>query len=75
MTEEPSDRALCESIELQATLLRDAYATEDATAIDHALMRADRRQSCRSLRRLDAAGTACAFGLSSMRRIPVNVMV
>mgnify|MGYP001804181832 CR=1 FL=1 len=39
MTEEPSDRALCESIELQATLLGDAYGTGDTTAIDHALIR------------------------------------
>jgi len=34
--------------------------------------RADRRQSCRSLRRLDAVGTACASGSSSMRRIRVR---
>ena len=38
-------------------------------------MRADRRQSCRSLKRLDAAGTACASGLSSMRRIPASATV
>ncbi|MDX8350443.1 hypothetical protein SLH49_20840 [Cognatiyoonia sp. IB215446] len=39
MTEEPSDRALCESVDLQAALLRYAYATGEATTIDHALIR------------------------------------
>ena len=39
MTSDPSDRALCESIELQAELLRVAYETGDAKTIDDALTR------------------------------------
>ncbi len=39
MKKEPSDQTLCENIALQAALLQDAYATEDVTAIDHALIR------------------------------------
>lgn len=38
MTKEPSVRALCENVELQAELLREAYATGDASAIDSALI-------------------------------------
>jgi hypothetical protein len=39
MNEDPSDRTLCESIELQAELLRVAYETDDAKTIDNALIR------------------------------------
>lgn len=39
MNEDPSDRALCERIELQAELLRAAYETGDARTIDSALIR------------------------------------
>ena len=39
MTDEPTDRALCESIELQAKLLATAYASADPKVIDSALIR------------------------------------
>ncbi len=39
MTDEPTDRALCENIELQAKLLAAAYESGDPKAIDNALIR------------------------------------
>jgi hypothetical protein len=39
MTDEPTDRALCESIGLQAKLLTKAYESGDPKVIDDALIR------------------------------------
>lgn len=41
MTEIPTNRVLCESVKLQADLLRDAYESGDPGDIDDALIRVD----------------------------------
>ena len=41
MTVKPTTRALCESVKLQADLLRDAYDSGDLRAIDDAFIRVD----------------------------------